>query len=213
MIYRPWNDGLGDHWATCSLLRTLAQARCQRQRLSTHGLNHRHAHRLDIINRLLVDAHLIELVPEPPTSTLNGFDVWAAPLIRSTHAWEWPHCRRTVAYHFDGVSSAEDKNPPLREQQAMLAWLRSRQLDVIQLGGDRFLPEVVEILATSVLFIGCDSGFSHMAHSVGTPCFLYEHKLPVITCHRQKQHVIVRSAADFESQARMLLDLFDMLAV
>lgn len=210
-VYRPWNDGLGDHWATCSLLRWFAATSTCPAKLSLHGLPKRQQDRLCEINRLLAHQELVALVDEPPDEALDGFDVWAAPVIPTVSTWEWPRCDRMVAYQFDGISSAQEKNPPLHEAHAILCWLTSRGFDTHPLGADRSLSQCVEILSRSVLFIGSDSGFSHVAHSVGTPCYIYEHTHPIITCHRQKQHVIVRSAADFESQARMLLDLYDKL--
>lgn len=212
MIYRPWNFGFGDHWATCSFLRHIGRAAGRRQRLSTRS------HGQDLGARLReIDAALAwqewapELVDAAPTHELDGFDVWACPPVPTHVRWAQDWRSRTVVCQFDGISAAADKNPPLAEQGRIVSWLAERGLIVLRLGKHLSVEVCVREAAQALAFVGCSSGMSCLAQSVGVPVYLYEHQLPVITCTRQKQHVIVRSADDFIAQARPYLDLCDRL--
>jgi hypothetical protein len=47
------------------------------------------------------------------------------------------------------------------------------------------------------LFVGVDSGMSHLCHSVGLPIFLLEYGLPTATVHSGKAHTLCKGYDDF----------------
>ena len=200
--YRLWNDGLGDHWASLNLL-------AQKSFVSGERVAYHHPDR-KVLDRALDILHMLDLpdrvrmegqlVPESAQS-LDGFDVWATPYFPTKHRWHLRWAQPFIAFHFDGVSSAAEKNPPPTEQTEILRWAGRQGLGVIKLGSQMALAEAVEHLSDCMLFVGCDSGFSHIAHSVGCPTYLLEYKLPIVTCHRHKSYVLCKGAAHFATQA------------
>jgi hypothetical protein len=57
------------------------------------------------------------------------------------------------------------------------------------------VSEIIEILSQSELFVGIDSGMSHVAHSVGVPVFLKYHA-ELDLCHPNKEYVAFRDGQD-----------------
>jgi hypothetical protein len=57
------------------------------------------------------------------------------------------------------------------------------------------LSEVIQILSRSTLFVGIDSGMSHVAHSVGVPVYL-KHYPELELCHPNKEYVAFDDGAD-----------------
>lgn len=132
---------------------------------------------------------------------LDGFDVWATQFYPTTRRWDEERVRPYICVHYDGVSSAADKNPPHTDVAAIERWAHQQGLGIVPLGLHNSLAAAVSQLATCALFAGCDSGFSHIAHSVGCPTYLLEYKLPVVTCHRHKNYVLCKGAGHFTQQA------------
>jgi hypothetical protein len=48
----------------------------------------------------------------------------------------------------------------------------NKNIEFIPLGKPKSIEENIKILANSKFFFGIDSGMSHLAHAVGTPCYL-----------------------------------------
>ncbi len=207
-VYRPHNFGLGDHWATVSLCRFRGRQSGEPLRLATRSHGRDFSQRLHEIDDLLDDSDCgPRFIDAEPTHHFDGYHIWACPVVPTKTRWRNDPRSRAVVYQFDGESAAESKNPPDTEREKLLAWLRNVGFETVQLGKHLSLAECVEEAANAALFVGVDSGMSHVAHSVGVPVYLYEHKLPIITCHRQKQFVIVRSADDFIAQVWPYLHL------
>ena len=59
------------------------------------------------------------------------------------------------------------------------------------------LSEIIQILSRSTLFVGIDSGMSHVAHSVGVPVFLKQYP-ELELCHPNKEYVAFDDGADLE---------------
>jgi len=203
--YRLHNDGLGDHWASLQLLAHMCHV--EEEKLAYSHPDPILLARAEVILDLLDIScrhHMVGRLNAAPTFDLNGFDIWATPYFPTKRRWDVK--RRAYPFnfictHFDGISSAADKNPPPHEVSEILAWARHNKLSVIGLDASKPLSEVVGLLANCALFVGCDSGFSHIAHSTGTPCYLLEYKLPVVTCHRHKNYVLCKGAGHFTQQA------------
>jgi hypothetical protein len=57
------------------------------------------------------------------------------------------------------------------------------------------MSQIIDILSRSELFVGIDSGMSHIAHSVGVPVFL-KHYDELQLCHPNKDYVAFRDGVD-----------------
>ncbi len=200
-VYNLWHGGLGDHWASICLLGRMADA--QRETITFVSRKEHFLRTRDILNLLDLGearrwmAHAIGM----GTADLNGFHVWACPYFPTFDRWTQSRVRGHACIHFDGLSSAADKNPPKEEAASIARWLIDQGLMVTPLTRDMSLAQIVGALSTCTLFVGCDSGMSHIAHSVGCPTYLLEYKLPVVTCHRHKAYVLCTGVGSFQHQA------------
>lgn len=197
-VYNLWNGGLGDHWASISLLARLSIHAKREILFSSQGEHEkRHQEILDVLD--LGDARLTRYLG-PGNTDLSGFNVWAAEYMPTWFRWRDTQLRPYVCAHFSGISSAEDKNPPLEDQRRIEAWCKSKGFGLFVIGKSE-LSVITDFLSHCVLFVGCDSGMSHIAHSVGCPTYLLQYRLPVVTCHRNKNYVLCNGVGHFEQQA------------
>lgn len=211
IIYSLWNGGLGDHWASISLLARLSLHTGREINFSSQG---EHEKRHQEILRLLDlgDARLIRYLG-PGNTCLDGFDVWATDYFPAIHQWSDKRLRPYICFHFEGQSAAADKNPSEEEQRKIREWAAFNKLEVITLSGGLSLELITRLLAGCTLFVGCDSGMSHIAHSVGCPTYLLEYKLPVVTCHRHKKYVLCHGAGHFMQQADNWMHYLSFLGI
>jgi len=207
LVWAPWRFNLGDHWQTINYLITRSFVLREEQLLSRyqHGQDFgpRFAEILSLING--PERSCVTIVDEPGTQEPDGFDVWAAPSWPTNKRWDASRVINTVTYQFDGISSAESKNPPLADQVRMLHEAQLRKVLSARLGSHMTLTECVAALARSRLFLGCDSGMSHLAHAVGVPTIVVEYALPVITCHRNKHFILAKGTAEALQAIRQIL--------
>jgi hypothetical protein len=196
-VFKPWNTGLGDQIATINLLSRRSAATGKPVYLSRlqNGQDLGRLHD-EILGILAAPAPVIS-VPEPGNTDLSGFDVWAGEFYPSYVTWQTLAPHGYVSMHFDGVSSAADKNPPPEDIRAMWNVGEPYGLHRVELGRKMDLMTCVRALQSSAFFVGVDSGFSHLAHMVGVPVFLLQYRLPVVTCHRGKPYILCEGAQDF----------------
>ncbi len=207
-VWAPWRFNLGDHWATINYLITRSFVLREEMLLSRYQHGQDFASRLQEIRYLLAapERSSVVLVDEPGTHEPDGFDVWATNYWPTKETWK-PNAGRRVCYQFDGISSAEDKNPPREDQRRILDFLKRENMEPVRLGSHMTLAAAVHELAEAQMFIGCDSGMSHVAHSVGTPMILVEYKLPIITTHRGKRFIHVHGTDALVSELTYLINL------
>ena len=199
VIYNLWNGGLGDHWASISLLARLSLHTGREISFSSQGEHEgRHREILTVLN--LGKARLMRHLG-PGNTALDGFNVWATEYFPTFSRWRDDKLRPFVCGHFAGVSAADDKNPSAEETHRIAAWCKSHGFELLILSGQTDLKLVVQLMSHCVLFVGCDSGMSHIAHSVGTPSYILQYRLPVVTCHRNKAYVQCNGAGHFMQQA------------
>lgn len=196
-VWSPWRFNLGDHWATINYLITRSWMLKEEIHLSRwqHGQDFKS--RFDeILDLLDKPKHSrIVIVDEKGTHEPEGEDVWTSPYWPTKVRWE-PGRDPRVCFQFDGISSAADKNPSGLDAVAIVHALVSSGYEPIKLGKDRSLWDCAVALSRSQCFVGCDSGMSHLAHSVGVPIYLVEYKLPVITAHRNKNFIHCHGTVD-----------------
>lgn len=194
-VWAPWRFNLGDHWATMNYLLTRSWMLKEVQQLSRyqHGQDFgpRFHEILDLLNP--PERACVEIVDAPGVHEPDGFSVWASPFWPTKKTWSPLGEKGHVVYQFDGISSAEDKNPPAEDIPHILDALPGLYFP---LGRHQSLAHCVDLLASARAFIGCDSGMSHLAHSVGVPMILVEYKLPIITTHRRKHFVHCRGTEE-----------------
>ncbi len=196
-VYIPWNTGLGDQIATHQLLWRLALAKNEPVQLSRFQNGQSLGRMHDEIRRILPIGTSVQSVNAPGDTPLDGFDLWANPFFPVSDPWYWRGNHQYVVYHFDGVSSPE-KNPPIDDQARILQAIEQQcGLPCIPLVGYYSLVQAAGLLCSAAFFVGCDSGFSHLAHCTRTPIFLLQYGLPVVTCHRGKEYVLCEGAGDF----------------
>lgn len=208
IVYNLWNEGLGDHIASICLLAQLSIARQQPVSFASRRPNRV----IDILDLLdLGKADLDDQTGDGNTD-LSGFDVWATEYLPTKVRWHRPRATRYICTHFDGISSAEDKNPSPEEAAQIVDWACQRGLGVVALTQNMSLSRVVNLLSRCTLFVGCDSGMSHLAHCVGCPTYLLQYKLPVVTCHRHKAYVRCDGAGHFTQQGDNWLSYLKFLS-
>ncbi len=190
-IFTPHNAGFGDRLATIQLLAHLA-VHDDRVVLSDGGRGALHTEIYNVLDL----PRPFKLTYEPGNTPLDGYDIWATRFFPTVTRWDWRAQHSYAVYQFDGVSSPE-KNPSVQDQELILkALFQKYNLRSYSLGAHKSVAENVRLLADAALFVGCDSGMSHLAHSVGTPLFLLEYGLPVVTCHRNKEYILCAGAGD-----------------
>lgn len=208
IIYRNWNSGLGDTWATIQLLARMRMPRCGPVFLSSrqHGedLKEMQDAILSNLNRDHGCGCVIPVDWEPNTE-LDGYAVWAAPVIPTTVQWAQNEWNRQITVQFDGKSTPELKNAPPADVLRILDWAERHDLKVVTVGKNLGLEKSIWAMKQSVLFVGVDSGMSHVAHSVGVPTYILEYDLPVVTCHRHRNYVLCRGSEHFTAQAENYL--------
>lgn len=196
-IYAPWNSGLGDQWATINLLMNRARQTGRTSYLhSPANLRQLHTQILGALSGYTWGCE-VELTADAPTVELSGYDVWAADYIPTIQQWDNKKSHRHAVYHFDGLSSASDKNPSAVDHELLLNYLGRSGFIPVAWSPSFSVEEMVKVLADSAFFVGVDSGPSHVAHSVGLPVFLLEYKLPIVTCHRGKPYIHCQGTEDF----------------
>ena len=201
-IMRAHGASLGDLWATCNWLLRRSEAqqvpiylsRWQDGAIDIKPL-------LDEILSLVESTGYVRVVDEPPTQCIDDrYAVWSLPYCPTRQRWT-PGPYGRIAIQLDGRSYAKEKNPP-DDERALLEspWMPGST--ITKIGLPLTLEQSVEVLAHSDVFLGVCSGMSHVAHSVGTPCFLLEYGIELINSHRGNRYIKCRSATDAIEKVR-----------
>jgi hypothetical protein len=197
-IYSPHNFSFGDQWATINYYLNMSLMKGQRIRVASlfHGVNLQRLHKeiLDVLD----SSGAVELTLSEPTVGVDGYNVWSSPYFHTKKRWERRQKHKYICMQFDSKSSPA-ANPTPEEELMIRTFLKERchGVEAITLGKHLSIHECVDIAADSILFVGVDSGMSHLCHSVGVPIFLLEYGLPTITTHAGKAHVLCKGFQDF----------------
>jgi len=119
---------------------------------------------------LLVDDAPTEKLARDGGGYLKWFDVYNVPYVRTKTIWA-ENDSRDICCHFDGKSHS-CKRCSADEEKQIIEYLKNLGFNPIYLGKHTSLNEAVDLLSKCKAFIGVDSGFCHMAHSVRTPIHL-----------------------------------------
>jgi hypothetical protein len=166
-------SNLGDLWVGLSHLIWLARRTGRRLKFSfdpsfdPEFLNKREALVVEIL-RLFNAEKDVEVIRESVTRLLpvhpprNGRILRIIPRFSSDS--------HLVAYQFDGISHPE-LNPNSEEVSSFLSLFDENQ--TVQVGLPKALSESFHLIEQARYFIGVCSGMSHIAATLGKPCFIY----------------------------------------
>ena len=141
----------------------------------------------------------IELTLSEPTVASYGYAVWSSPYFPTKNRWRNTARHKYVCMQFDGQSTPQ-ANASSQEELLIKRVLQERchGLGSIVVGKHFSVQECVSIAANSALFVGVDSGMSHLCHSVGVPIFLLEFGLATNFTHAGKAHILCRGLDDLK---------------
>jgi len=115
---------------------------------------------------------------------------------------------RRIAYQLDGVSCADEKNPPPGDVARLLGFAPG--FEMVPLGKHLSLSQCAEVAAESDLFFGVDSGMLQLCYAIGVPVFLISYRmsgLHLFKWHGDRHAVYCTDTADFVFKARLFLGL------
>lgn len=213
IIYQLHNSNLGDHWSSYSLMTVLGMRHRTRYRLGTWNAGGNYTQRLEEIQELFGEQEFRPiLVQAEGEKKVDAWLNWAFPALEvdARYRWRIDRCQKKVCYQFDGISAAEDKNPSPVMSFAIKMFFKERGFKLTRLGGHITLKEAVQHLSECSLFVGCDSGFSHIAHSVGCPTYMYEGTLPFWHVHRLKQMDVFKDIPELTMRVEKWLEFLTL---
>lgn len=212
-IYEIHNCNLGDHWTSFCLMTVLGQRHNRRYKLGTINAGTDYVSRLSEISDLFMDAKYTPmLVQEQGRVKVDAWLNWCFPalMVDRDLRWDLSKIEKYICYQFDGLSADTHKNPTPELEREILEHFESRGYQTIRMGKHLSLAYIAAVMSQCTLFVGCDSGMSHIAHSVGCPVFMYEKHLPTYTCHKLKQSDIFTSLANLREKSQHWLQLLDL---
>jgi len=207
----PYWNGFGDLWAITSHCCLLSQREGQTVYLSkwsTKSMLDREEEIRDIL-RNLADSYVENVVVTSERFTMRSrFSVrdHHDPYVPTKVKWA-RNDSRIISYQID----TSTQHRPDRFCDPWLIEDLSDQLpdyEFIELGKEyqSSMSELIEILSQSELFVGIDSGMSHVAHSVGVPTFL-KYYAELGLCHPNKEYVAFRDGDDLKRKLSELPSL------
>jgi hypothetical protein len=133
----------------------------------------------EILGVLDLEEGLVMVVDSAPNSPRKvTVDRFPHPYIPTKTRWAGGEAGRACCQLLNGqtpgyVANKRDMKPlEAWHREEIEAWLDAEFDEVVRLGKDRTIAECVEVAARSELFIGMDSGMSHLCHSVGVPVLI-----------------------------------------
>ena len=113
----------------------------------------------------------IEFIDKDPTIKLTWRDVYKVDYFSTKEKWVL-NKSKNVCYQFDGKSHKCKNMKNDNEEKEIIKILKDSGFNPIRLGGRIFLKDCIKYLSNCEFFIGVESGFAHIASSVGTPIFM-----------------------------------------
>ena len=203
MVYSVCGGGLGDCWASVNYMLGMSEAIRDSVYLSDHYDHNR--------KRKEVGSKLKEILPlfssigkvivtgedSGVDCCLSWLDVYPVPYLPTKVRWV-TNKSKTVCYQFDKKSHMSGRIPK-EDEQLVLDTLCEMGFVPVKLGREQTIEEAVALLAACEFFVGLDSGFTHVAHSVGVPVYMIRSERPMVdiqTIYRYKEYILCHTAAD-----------------
>jgi len=173
----PEACGFGDMWAVTSYLLRISEETARPTKFFTRSQNFKST--IQSILPLLQSKGKIEFIGGQAAQRMfNYCEPYKVKFVPTIKTWT-KNDNRIIAYQFDGSHLSETKN--INENR--LIWLLNNLIKMgykpINIGGKQSIEFIVDTLAKAELFVGCPSGLSIAALSVGTPIFLITKMLKV----------------------------------
>lgn len=177
-VIGPSNSCLGECWAlVCHAART-SVLEDREVRVSARVTRSREdvRERLEeILGVLDLGEGRVLVVDEAPTSPLKvTVDTFPYPYVPTKRRWTGKGSGRACCQLVNHQPPNNAKALARAHREEVEAWLEAEFNEVVRLWKDRTIAECVEAAAGSELFIGMDSGMSHLCHSVGVPVLIKE---------------------------------------
>lgn len=182
-----WGSHLGDVWAFASY--------CIQNELNP--ISSIAADGKPIVNKLTEIIPLLcskgtTWVDEPPTEIIDQWNVWKHEYLPTKKLWNPDSCGGPVVHQLTGGRLHGDlKNLPDGDAKRIIESVGS---ETIELGAHFSLRECVEAMAAATVFIGIDSGMSHIAHSVGVPMIIVKNQFDLEPYHESKTYALADGA-------------------
>jgi len=176
-IYKPCGTHLGDCWSFVSYM-LLNEART-----ISDGGNSGVNKKIIEIMPLLESKHRPSIISDPDVQGAGSF---GHKYLRTKIKWQDGKFFNRICYQFDGRSNTGAKNMSKSKEKEMLECFNHLGVHATKLGSSLSLLNCVKVAAASDLFIGVESGMSHLCHSVGVPTFIIANKLD--KDHIEKYH-------------------------
>ena len=179
-IYKAFGGGhFGDHWASVCYLLALSERTKQVVRMSKSSFMY--SNPVDIVPLydemlpVLDTSGSIKLVDGTHTRSVEMYEIKHNVRIIPTKIRWKPNKSKLICYQFDGQSPG--RSPPPDDLDEVMYNLKSRGYELVRVGKgiskENNLEECVKLLSKCRVFIGADSGLSHVCHNVGAPVVLY----------------------------------------
>jgi hypothetical protein len=176
----PPKDKLGYIWLYCNYAIALAKEKNEEVALCTSAISKNPKE--SFVDKTDLIKEVLELLDHDVTITLhndlNGKNIRLensdTPYYNTKVTWSLDKVNNyRVAHQLDG----SDISKWYRGNIDGVKYFNTNVKDRISLSKKYSLSEIVNILSTSFLFIGADSGISHVAHSVGIPMYILGNRL------------------------------------
>jgi hypothetical protein len=196
----PYWDGFGDLWAITSyscLLSQRVEHPVHLSKWSVKSMWDRETEIRDILGNLDDGYAENVMVTAERFSTNSRFSVayHHEPYVPTKVKWA-RNDGRIISYQ---VETSTTHRPDRFCDPWFIDDLRDRlpDYDFVALGKHHqsTIGEIIDILSKSELFVGIDSGMSHVAHSVGVPVFL-KHYAELEGTHPNKEYAAFQDGAD-----------------
>ncbi|MCW8133263.1 MAG: FkbM family methyltransferase [Planctomycetota bacterium] len=216
--------GFGDIWRTVQYACWVQATRQAKVSLYTawHGLPGKDFSETPLANkegliREILEAldfsGTLELTQDPPAERyfpLAGVYPFFAPNVPTRQRWQGTPGKRfrRIAYQLDGVSCADQKNPPQADLEALLSFAPGHEF--VRLGKHLSVRQCLEAASTCDFFFGVDSGMQQLCYAAGVPAFLlrYGQDRDVLDVWHGRRHAIhCADTRDFLLKARAFLAL------
>jgi ADP-heptose:LPS heptosyltransferase len=148
----------------------------------------KHNYKLAIeIKELLRDADNLTILPYDGIYDISIFKPSFWVYQKTKVQWKFGPYKR-ICYQLDGARyRATQKTPPDVDRILNSIGYRNIKIEKIKIGKPLSLSEIVQIVSKSDLFVGLDSGMSHLCYSTNIPMFLVEHNHKLSLAHKNKK--------------------------
>lgn len=165
---------LGDLWRLVSYALRMSESQACTTGICPHSPAGDRSEIIRDILRVLDSKGHVVLCPDR-AGVYVDVNAWQASL-PTRRQWQAGPFRR-LAYQFDGITFAEEKNPPARDIEEILAFCRDSGTDTVRLGKHLGIERCIEELLRCDFFVGCASGLAELCYSVGIPVYILQYRL------------------------------------